>query len=563
MTKAFWNLVKVSPLVVAATFVAANSALAGEVNEKTTTVAQQSQESNSMAQITSVSQFSDVQPTDWAFQALQSLVERYGCIAGYPNATFRGNRALTRYEFAAGLNACLDRVNELIATASADLVNKQDLTTLQRLQEEFAAELGTLRGQVDALEARTAQLEANQFSTTTKLSGEAIFSVSQAFGDKKAVASGPPSNNLDSNLTFSNRVRLSFNTSFTGTDQLQTRLQAGNIINNNSSNNPDLGNAATGTNMTRLGHDVSNNDNSVTVDKLNYAFNLSDSIRVKIDAIGAELNENVNVFNPDFRSSGSGALSRYGRFSPIYRQAGDGAGITVNFTPQGPLTFSAAYIAPASFRTAAGVTTNFGANNPGDSQGLFTGDSTIFGQVAFKPNQALSVGFSYARTYLVDPTRSGSGLFKSTGSTFANRPFASDRTEANNYGLQASFQATDKLTIGGWAGYTTAQSVDKTGANRGKDADIFYWAASVGLKDFGREGNVLGLVFGQPPKVTGGSIDKAGRDGSTSYHLEGLYKVKLSDNILVTPGVLVIFNPENNDRNDTVYVGTLRTTFTF
>ncbi|MDJ0800379.1 MAG: iron uptake porin, partial [Calothrix sp. MO_167.B12] len=76
-------------------------------------------QSNSQSQVTSVSQFSDVQPTDWAFQALQSLVERYGCIAGYPNGTYRGNRALTRYEFAAGLNACLDRVNELIATATA------------------------------------------------------------------------------------------------------------------------------------------------------------------------------------------------------------------------------------------------------------------------------------------------------------------------------------------------------------------------------------------------------------------------------------------------------------
>jgi len=71
--------------------------------------------SDPMAQVTSVSQLKDVQPTDWAFEALQSLVERYGCIAGYPNGTYRGNRALTRYEFAAGLNACLDRVNELIS----------------------------------------------------------------------------------------------------------------------------------------------------------------------------------------------------------------------------------------------------------------------------------------------------------------------------------------------------------------------------------------------------------------------------------------------------------------
>jgi hypothetical protein len=116
-----------------------------------------------------------VRPTDWAFQALQSLVERYGCIAGYPDRTYRGNRALTRYEFAAGLNACLDRVNELIAAATADLVKKEDLATLQKLQQDFATELATIRGRVDALEARTGTLERQQFSTTTKLQGEVIF----------------------------------------------------------------------------------------------------------------------------------------------------------------------------------------------------------------------------------------------------------------------------------------------------------------------------------------------------------------------------------------------------
>ena len=138
---------------------------------------------HAIAQVTSVSQLSDVQPTDWAFQALQSLVERYGCIAGYPDGTFRGNRALTRYEFAAGLNACLDRVNELIATATAQGVTREDLATLQRLQAEFATELVTLRGRVDTLEAATSELEANQFSTSTKLVGELITYLGDAFGE--------------------------------------------------------------------------------------------------------------------------------------------------------------------------------------------------------------------------------------------------------------------------------------------------------------------------------------------------------------------------------------------
>jgi hypothetical protein len=539
MAKTFWNLLKVSPIV-AATLIASNSAVAAEVKEQVTTVAQLSQEANSIGQVTSVSQFSDVQPTDWAFQALQSLVERYGCIAGYPNGTYRGNRALTRYEFAAGLNACLDRVNELIATATADLVTKQDLATLQRLQEEFSAELATLRGRVDALEARTATLEAQQFSTTTKLSGEAIFSVSQAFGDTRALPSGSAATrtDLDSNLTFANRVRLTLNTSFTGKDQLQTRLNAGNVISNASAT------TGTGTNMTRLGYD-GNSDNNVNIDKLNYAFNFSDAVRVKIDATGAEINENTNVFNPEFRSSGSGALSRYGRFSPIYRQGGDGAGITVNVNPSGPVSFTAAYIATGRNNAA----------NPAPGSGLFEGSNTIFGQIAFKPNQALNVGFAYARSY-----QQGGDLFYGTGSARANRPFGNNvKTEANHYGIQATFQPSRTLTVGGWAGYSTADSVNL--ATR-SDIDAWYWGASLGVKDFGSEGNTLGVIFGQPPKVTGSNVAGV-RETGTSYHLEGLYKMRLSDNILVTPGLLVIFNPENNNNNDTVYVGTLRTTFTF
>ncbi|MEH1888136.1 MAG: iron uptake porin [Nostoc sp.] len=546
MTKRFWNLFKVSPVIVAATFFVANSALAAEVNEQVTNVAQlsEAQDSDSMSQVTSVSQFSDVQPTDWAFQALQSLVERYGCIAGYPNSTYRGNRAMTRYEFAAGLNACLDRVNELIATATGDLVTKQDLATLQRLQEEYSAELATLRGRVDGLEARTSELEANQFSTTTKLVGEAVFAVSDVFGNNRAVPGGNPTQNLDSNTTFSDRVRLNLLSSFTGKDQLQIRLNAYNTISNA---------AVSGTNMTRLAFD-GNNNNSVVIDKINYAFNFNNAVRIKVDATNAELYENVNTFNPDFASSARGALSRYGRFSPIYRQGQGGTGLTVTFNPNGPISLTGAYIA----RTA---------NDPTLNNGLLDGDNAIFGQLSFQPTKAFNIGLTYARTYqtnLVNNTVNNN-LFQGTGSTFANNPFGNNtRTESNNYGVEATFQFS-KLAISGWGGYTTADAI--TGANAGTDADIWYWAGSLALRDFGGKGNVLGVIFGQPPRVTGGSIKNvAGNtnlDDDKSYHLEGLYKFKVSDNIQVTPGLLVIFNPEHNDANDTEYVGTLRTTFTF
>ncbi|AFZ57136.1 iron uptake porin [Anabaena cylindrica FACHB-243] len=527
MTKLFWNILKVSP-VIAATFLSANSALAAEVNEQATSVAQLSKESNSIGQVTSVSQFSDVQPTDWAFQALQSLVERYGCIAGYPNGTYRGNRALTRYEFAAGLNACLDRVNELIATATADMVNKEDLATLQRLQEEFSAELATLRGRVDALEARTAELEANQFSTTTKLKGEAIFALSGAFGDKKADGSG---DDLQDNVTFSDRVRLSLESSFTGTDRLQVRLQARNNI--------QFDGARTGTSMTRLGFD-GNNNNSVELDQLNYAFNFGENIRVKVDAVGGDFYDFFNSFNPDFSSSGSGSISRYGRFSPIYRHGGE-AGLQVQFNPKGKISLGVGYLANE-------------ANNPSAGSGLLDGNYAALAQLEFKPSNKLGIGLTYVRSYY----GSSQNIFDSTGSSFANRVVNNEPASLNNYGVQASFKATDKITVGGWGGYSDVKS-----ETTNKSADVWYWAATLGIKDFGRQGNTLGLIFGQPPKATSTSNIANGDDNGTSYHIEGLYKMKISDNILITPGLLVILNPEHNDNRDTIYIGTLRTTFSF
>ena len=121
-------------------------------------------------QVTSITQFSDVYPTDWAYQALSNLIERYGCVAGYPNGTYRGNRAMTRYEAAALLNACLDRVTEVT-------------DELKRLMKEFEKELAILKGRVDGLEARVGELEATQFSTTTKLKGVATFVIgANSFG---------------------------------------------------------------------------------------------------------------------------------------------------------------------------------------------------------------------------------------------------------------------------------------------------------------------------------------------------------------------------------------------
>jgi len=234
--------------------------------------------------VTSVSQLSDVKPTDWAFTALQSLVERYGCIAGYPDRTFRGKQATSRYEFAAGLNACLDKINEIISAGLADKVGKEDLATLQKLQEEFGAELATLRGRVDALDAKTAKLEAQQFSTTTKLSGEAIMAVTGGSGNSANPLATPTATTSSTNIFATTRVRLDLNTSFTGSDLLKTRLEVGN-----SSGSVPIAFGAGAGGDTNIGFDTYGQDyagavNTFTLAKLRYDFNLG-SARVSVGPV--------------------------------------------------------------------------------------------------------------------------------------------------------------------------------------------------------------------------------------------------------------------------------------
>jgi len=288
-------------------------ALTGEIQAQTTTRSvresinqvreyiRELKEDNDLGQVTSVSEFVDVKPTDWAFLALQSLVERYGCIVGLPTnpPTYQGRRATTRYEFAAGLNACLDRINELIAASVENLVTKEDMKLIQRLQEEFAAELALLRGRVDTLEARTATLEAQQFSTTTKLTGQVIFGVQGAFGaDRQAVArgvaQGTNGNVLDA-TTFGYRVNLNFNTSFTGKDLLLTTVQMDDVtLGANAA-------AVTGTQNSALSYSFLNRagGGAAGLWYLSYSFPvLADKGKIFITGYGGGVNDYVDTLSP-------------------------------------------------------------------------------------------------------------------------------------------------------------------------------------------------------------------------------------------------------------------------
>lgn len=501
-------------------------------------------------QVTSVSQLTDVRPTDWAFQALQSLVERYGCIVGYPDRTYRGNRALSRYEFAAGLNACLDRINELITAATADLVRKEDLLALQKLQEEFAAELAVLRGRVDQLEVRTATLEKQQFSTTTKLVGEVIFAVADTFGDRATrngsdgFLSGINAGNegrLKDDQTepiFVNRVRLNFDSSFTGKDTLRIRTQARNVT-------PFSG-AFTGTNMTRLGFD-GNNNNQVDVSKVYYRFPVGDNLRIQVDAVGNEFyNGLVSTLSP-FASSGGGALSRFGRFNPVYRSNAAGAGFTFAYKFSSFLTLEGGYIADTN------------SNVPSPKDGLFNGAFTALGQVVIKPSKTFDVAFTYARSYFPG---NEVNLTSSTGSGFAANPFGSTAilrrpTSSDTVSAQLQWKLSPQFILGGWFGYSWA-----TQQNGNNDARLLNGAAFLAFPDLGKKGNLGGIIVGVPPKVIDNDIASR-EDNDTSIHLEALYRYRITPNIAITPGLIVILNPEHNSDNATQFVGVIRTTFSF
>ncbi|MEH1948746.1 MAG: iron uptake porin [Nostoc sp.] len=584
MSNLLWKSLVVSPAVLGATLLVSATAMAApnpttEVSAAkqlgVTEVAQQPEilaqttidqvnrysnegnQGNSQSQVTSVSQFSDVQPTDWAFQALQSLVERYGCIAGYPNATYRGNRALTRYEFAAGLNACLDRVNELIATATADLVTKQDLATLQRLQEEFSAELATLRGRVDSLEARTAELEANQFSTTTKLVGEAIFGVTDVFGG----------NTGDNNNTvFQDRVRLDLQTSFTGKDVLHTRLAAGNataFTQFDNANNP-IG-TAEGTQTFQVG--IGNGNNSVRIDRLTYEVPIGPA-QVYLAASGGRHSQYAAVNNPYFfdnTDGGNGALSTFASESPIYR-IGGGAGIALNL----PLGKGGGILGNSSI-TAGYLASQ--ANIPGlqngVNQGLTNGDYAALGQLNFSVGDRVALAATYVHGYSASGALFDSGTDGTTGAFDVGTGQANflgnaagaatgvaTPASSNSYGVSAAFRPSDKLSISGFVSYH-----DVTGVGAGDDYQAWSYGLGVALPDFGKKGNVLGVFAGAEPY----SFNRPGFGGNNDipYHFEGFYKYRVSDNISVTPGVIWLTSPGQNSDNDDAIIGTLRTTFTF
>jgi len=524
---------------------------------------------DALGQVTSVAEFVDVKPTDWAFLALQSLVERYGCIAGLPTnpPTYQGRRAVTRYEFAAGLNACLDRINELIATAVENRVTKEDMKLVQRLQEEFAAELALLRGRVDTLEARTATLEAQQFSTTTKLSGQIILGVQGAFGANhqavaRGVAQGTRGNVLDA-TTLGYRVNVTFNTSFTGKDLLTTNWQMDDVALGAIPGSSAL--AVTGTNNASLSYSFLNAGSGgvVALDTLTYEFPvLGDKGRITIAGLGGAIYDQVDTLSP-LDDDGQGAISAFGLRNPIYNQnwgAGVGAAFSIDFLDN-KLNVTLGYL--ASGGAAAGAYAPTGT--PQGTEGLFGSSYVAYGQLTGYPLQKLGLSLLYVRGYSDLDSNLPLNLGGGVGTASVDALTGVAATQADNLGFQFRWQPLDNFILGGWFGVTWFSDV-VAGLNASGTA--LNYALVFAFPDVGTRGSQAQIVVGAPPYLS--SSRGLVANGLTSARaddvpilLEASYRFKFTEYLSITPGIIAIFNPEGNAANPTVLVGAIRSTFSF
>lgn len=532
-----------------------------------------------MEQVTSVSQLSDVQPTDWAFEALRSLVERYGCIAGYPDGTYRGNRALTRYEFAAGINACLDKIQELLAGSTDTFVTKNDLEIIEKLQADFAAELSTLGNRLDLLETRTATLEGQQFSTTTKLNGNVWFNFTGAFPTDDILAErsltapnspfAPPTRDINNRPTrvrreqpqetFSYYTFLTLTTSFTGKDTLITQLVSGN--GNSPANQLVSAGFFNSWGSPFLDQTGVPTTGDVAIRELSYSFPIGNNVRV---AIGPRLNYYRYFDNNRFTFFLSGATSFNSNGSTLLNAVDRGSGAVVTWNIARPLRLTVGYLAenteflnPAIFNTSS---------NPND--GLFNSSNTISTELLYSPSSNFNLRLIYARSSL-KPYNGfiGGAVGEPLPYGYADDGFGGRVRDsgADTFVVNFDWLITRGIGLFGRYSYGTLDINPVNPARSGGDIRVQSFQIGLGFPDLGKEGALGVLSFVVPHDYLEGRrfLLSGGGDGGTQYELEASYHYPITRNIAIVPAFYTIWNANNFDSNPTVFVGNLRTQFSF
>ncbi len=489
-------------------------------------------------QVTSITQFSDVQPTDWAYQALSNLIERYGCVAGYPNGTYRGNRAMTRYEAAALLNACLDRITEVT-------------DELKRLMKEFERELAVLRGRVDGLEARVGELEATQFSTTTKLQGDyywALGGVTATGGSSNSTGTGSR-DYYNANYAALHMVydaRLNLKTSFTGKDLLYTRLRAGNF-----DDSPFDGN---GFKLTKFDK-AEATENIIKVSRLYYRFPVGKEFKIAVGPIAR---------NTEFLGTKPFYYKGWSGLDFFQLNGAPGTYNKITGSLLGAIWKQKVKKGQPYFTASTSYVTPKGSNGSPESGGIATkfSKSSWLTQLAYNQKQwKATFGWNY--TQCGNKARSGTQASVQSqacdydGSAYTNafagglawRPKKTGLIPSISAGYGYNAVAYSNMSVAGMSNTGAALSSDGSTniADNLNDKNIAAtqsWTVGLQWDDAFVKGNTGGFAIGQPTFVT------ATRNGTTpfdaGYVMEGFYKFQVSDNIAVTPVLFYMSNPSSS-----------------
>ena len=402
---------------------------------------------------------------------------------------------------------------------------------VQATSEQFTTEQNQIRNRVEAMETRVSEIEAQHFSPTAFLEGEVILGFSGVSG-----------RNIDDSVVFQESVELTLNVSFTGEDALEVGLESGN--------SREFLFVDELTFEGRLGFPSDTDGDSLRdssasrfeLSELSYEFPIGDRSSLYISTTGDDLSD----FNPflgdnddDDDDNSDGAISEFGSENPIHNLVED-IGLQLNYDLTDDLGISVGYFSAE-------------ASNPEPGAGLFNGNQSAFVQLEFEPSDRFLLGFTYVHTY------NDSSLETETGSLRSQinleRPVV-----GNSYGISTFFAPSPRFAIGGWVGLTKATVIDLG------NADVWNYAFTLALPDFGKEDNLLGVVIGQEPRLTGTSgftIDDQRIDPDTSLHIELFYRNQLSDEISVTPGLVWITAPNHDNSNPDILVFTIRTTFKF
>ena len=494
------------------------------------------------SKVTNLSKLEEISTTDWPYKALQKLVKRYDCISGYPDKIFAGKYNLSRNEFSAGLNQCLNTIEELLKENIA--ISKEDIEISKHLMQAFDKEVIISGSKVSNLEKRVAYIENHQFSTTTTLSGQFVIGLTGITnGEKKR---GIEDIHNTNNLGYRGRIEL--NTSFDGNDSLYTRVATGTI--------PSYA-TITDTFEGDLGFQQPDSSD-LSVQLIIYQFNLAENVRMFIEPVGGAFDDFVPTVNFLDGDRAFGAITSFGSRNPLYFMAG-GPGIGFRGTIFEVFEWSGGYLA------------NNG-NDPDLDSGMFNGPYGVIGQVGWYPygtDGNFTVDFTYVHGY--NNLDSGTGSRLSNFQSFIQEEFSSNVDTVNNaYGIEFMWSVSPNFIFGGWGGFTTTKTgpviLQEDFINRG-NLDIWNWAVTLAFPDALIEGGIGAIVIGMEPWVAKSNINLPGKlinsNQNASFHLEAFYEYTINNNVKITPGIVIITSPNYDNANDDLVIGTIRTTFTF